>query len=265
MVGVGRRRGNLLTVFHDDTCPATAVCAWPRCALDRVADMTADAEHTLAMLDAGTFDRHLTAAARQRPSAPGRAARPRPRRRCGRGRRHPPRGLRCDGVVPGLRQAPCARMALGQCRARRAARTAGSCRPTITTYRARSGSCWRTLMLGRGARRLPMRPRSPSHLGKGDAPPVAARAPSAGRAGKPPAPIPFVSTSMCEFSRLMNLQGVQQLSLTATGGASMPVKTLRTRSTRTPARAPGPRRSGTGPGSCRGPRRGRARCTGPLR
>ena len=40
------------------------------------ADMTADdAEHTLAMLDAGTFDLHLTAAARQRLSAPGRAAR----------------------------------------------------------------------------------------------------------------------------------------------------------------------------------------------
>ena len=34
------------------------------------ADMTAyDAEHTLAMLDAGTFDLHLTAAARQRLSA----------------------------------------------------------------------------------------------------------------------------------------------------------------------------------------------------
>jgi hypothetical protein len=55
------------------------------------ADVTADdAEHTLAMLDAGTFDLHLTAA-RQRLSAPGRAARPRPRRRRGRGRRHPPR------------------------------------------------------------------------------------------------------------------------------------------------------------------------------
>lgn len=39
------------------------------------ADMTADdAEHTLAMLDAATFDLHLTAAARQRLSAPGRAA-----------------------------------------------------------------------------------------------------------------------------------------------------------------------------------------------
>src|SRR6478752_1055888 len=75
----------------------------------RDAGMTAgDARHTLAMLDAGTFE---TAAARQRLSAPGRAAHPRPRRRCDRGRRHPPRGLRCDGVVPGLRQAPCAQMA----------------------------------------------------------------------------------------------------------------------------------------------------------
>jgi hypothetical protein len=46
--------------------------------------------------------------------------------------------------------------------------------------------------------------------GEGDAPPVAARAPSAGRARKPPAPIPFVRASMREFSRLMNLQGVQQ-------------------------------------------------------
>jgi hypothetical protein len=44
------------------------------------------------------------------------------------------------------------------------------------------------------------------------------------------------------------------MSLTTTGGVSMPVKTL-TRSTRTPARAPGPRRSGSGPGSCRGRRR----------
>ena len=33
-----------------------------------------DAEHTLAMLDAGTFDLRLTAAVRQRLSAPGRAA-----------------------------------------------------------------------------------------------------------------------------------------------------------------------------------------------
>jgi hypothetical protein len=51
------------------------------------ADMTAyDAEHTLAMLDAGTFDLPLTAEARQRLCAPSsRAARHRPRRRCGRG------------------------------------------------------------------------------------------------------------------------------------------------------------------------------------
>jgi len=34
------------------------------------------------------------------------------------------------------------------------ARTAGSCRPTTTAYRAQPGSCWRTLMLGRGVRRL---------------------------------------------------------------------------------------------------------------
>ena len=173
--------------------------------------MTADdAEHTLAMQDAGTFDLHLTAAARQRLSGPGRAARPRPRRRCGRGRRHPPRGLRCDGVVPGLRQAPCARMAVGQCRARRAAPALPVLVAPRLLHTARPGSCWRTLMLGRGVRRPPMRPRSPSHLGEGDAPPVAARAPSAGRARKPPAPIPFVLASMREFSRLMNLQGVQQ-------------------------------------------------------
>ena len=162
-------------MFHDDTCPA------------------------------------LASRARRRPGNGClrlAALRPRPRRRCGRGRRHPPRGSRCDGVVPGLRQAQCTRMALGQCRARRGARTAG--RPTTTIYRAPPGSCWRTLMLGCGARRPPMRPRSTSHLGEGDAPPVAARAASAGRARKPPAPIPFVRESMREFSRLMNLQGVQQ-------------------------------------------------------
>jgi hypothetical protein len=33
----------------------------------------------------------------------------------------------------------------------RDARTAGSSRPTTTTYRAQPGSCWRTLILGRGA------------------------------------------------------------------------------------------------------------------
>ena len=38
------------------------------------------------------------------------------------------------------------------------------------------------------------------------------------------------------------------MSLTTTSSAWMPVKTLRTRSTRPPARGPGPRRSGTGPG-----------------
>ena len=55
-----------------------------------------------------------------------------------------------------------------------------------------------------------MRPRSPSHLGEGDAPPVATRAPQVGRARKPPAPISFVRASVREFSRLINLQGVQQ-------------------------------------------------------
>jgi len=48
------------------------------------------------------------------------------------------------------------------------------------------------------------------NLGEGAAPLVAARAPSAGLARKPPAPISFVCASMREFSRLMNLQGVQQ-------------------------------------------------------
>jgi len=85
-----KRLGFLLTVFHGDPCPVSA-SRTPR-------------GHTLAMLDAGTFGLHLMAAARRRLSAPGRAARPRPRRRCGRGRRHPPQGLRCGGVVPGEEQ-----------------------------------------------------------------------------------------------------------------------------------------------------------------
>src|SRR6476620_2772927 len=130
------------------------------------ADMTADdAEHTLAMLDAGTFDLRLTAAARQRLSAPGRCAStasPMWSRSAS-----PAAGISCDGVVPAcgkrhVRGWPWDSVEPGAPRPH--------CRflsPHDYYIPAGPGSCWRTLMLGRGARRPPMRPQEPVPPGRG--------------------------------------------------------------------------------------------------
>ena len=145
--------------------PAAAVCAWPRCALDRVADVVA-----VGVTRRG--DRVVTV------WCPA----------CGKRNVH---GWPWDSVEPGARRP--------------------HCRSPHDYYIPRPA---RKLLA-----HLDAGPRSPATTdaaqepvppGEGDAPPVAARAPSAGRARKPPAPIPFVRASMREFSRLMNLQGVQQ-------------------------------------------------------